>query len=122
MRLERVRCIIYIIVNLQEKWYVIIPNAHNAFIKLKDLIFGLFIGYISYVIPIFGRMSVYTMPIILFIGVALKCIKKLGTYKEYVTVASVTFSYYMLRFIIYINGYYASDGIMPYINCFDMKI
>lgn len=85
------------------------------------ILIGIFISLLQYAIPIFGRMIAYTIPLIIFMGVAMM-IMKLHSQRFYKLVYLIGFIYLILRFIIYITGYYASEGIMPYINCFGLEI
>lgn len=81
------------------------------------VLLGAFIGVLSYVIPIFGRMYVFTIPVVLFLGVSLQITKQISPKLFYIFRVAVM-CYLLFRFQIYINGYYELDGIMPYKNCF----
>lgn len=82
---------------------------------------GIFISLIQYVVPIFGRMYAYTLPIIFFIGSSLFIIKKYSK-KIYIRAYIYIFTYLIIRFLIYLYEYHLLDGIMPYRNFFNFII
>lgn len=85
------------------------------------ILIGVFFSLAQYAVNIFGRLVAYTLPLILFVASGLN-ILKLSNRKKYNFVLLLTVGYIVLRFVIYITGYYMTDGIMPYINCFGWEI
>lgn len=85
------------------------------------ILIGTFFSLAQYAVSIFGRMAAYTLPLILFVSSGLNILKKVDK-KKYRWASVGLIVYCILRFIIYITGYYMADGIMPYINCFGWKI
>ena len=85
------------------------------------MLIGIFFSLAQYAVDIFGRLVAYTLPLILFVASGLNILKLLNR-KKYNFVLILTVGYIVLRFVIYITGYYMSDGIMPYINCFGWEI
>ena len=82
---------------------------------------GIFFSLAQYAVNIFGRLVAYTLPLVFFVASGLN-ILKLSNRKKYNFVLLLTVGYIVLRFVIYITGYYMTDGIMPYINCFGWEI
>lgn len=85
------------------------------------ILIGAFFSLAQYAFNIFGRLVAYTLPLILFVASGLNILKLLNR-KKYNLMLLLTVGYIVLRFIIYITGYYMADGIMPYINCFGWEI
>lgn len=85
------------------------------------MLIGIFFSLAQYAVNIFGRLVVYTLPLILFVASGLNILKLLNR-KKYKFMLLLTVGYIVLRFVIYITGYYMTDGIMPYINCFGWEI
>lgn len=85
------------------------------------ILMGAFFSLAQYAFNIFGRLVAYTLPLILFVASGLNILKLLNR-KKYNLMLLLTVGYIVLRFIIYIIGYYMLDGIMPYINCFGWEI
>lgn len=84
-------------------------------------LFGFFVGMISYAIPILGRITAFTVPIVFLLGSVLQYLKSVNI--RYYLVASVAvFGYLLIRYHFYISEYYILDGIMPYINIFGWVI
>lgn len=75
------------------------------------------VGTLSYFIDIFGRMQIVFLPLI-YIGARYSKIfeDKYPKLKKWLLLCWVMYA--MIRFFIYIYGYYSLDGIMPYQNCF----
>lgn len=82
---------------------------------------GIFFSLAQYVVNIFGRLVAYTLPLVFFVSSGLNILKVVNR-KKYNLMLLLVLGYLILRFIIYITGYYMSDGIMPYINCFGWEI
>lgn len=85
------------------------------------ILIGVFFSLAQYAVNIFGRLVAYTLPLILFVASGLNILKLMNR-KKYNFVLLLTVGYIVLRFVIYITGYYMTDGIMPYINCFGWEI
>lgn len=82
------------------------------------VIIGVAISLVAYSIPIVGRMYAFTIPIIVYTGAALKYLKAHKNREVFISYKMLIFIYFIARFLIYLYGYWKSDGIMPYINVF----
>ncbi len=85
------------------------------------ILIGIFFSLSQYAVNIFGRLVAFTLPLILFVASGLDILLRLND-KKYRLILFLSIIYCILRFVIYIKGYYLLDGIMPYINCFGWEI
>lgn len=92
-----------------------ISIRHFKIFKLTFLwvCFGCVVSLLQYAIPMFGRMSVYSLPMIIFVGCGLDILRKAQD-KYYKFFKIVFLIYFLFRLYIYLVGYYNMDGIMPY--------
>lgn len=96
-------------------------NYRKIFIAFTYSAF--FIGVLSYLIPMLGRMSALFHIIYLFIipyilkilKENLQCRGRKGAIVYYIICLSVV-GYYYLRFLIYIGEYAFLDSVVPYVN------
>ncbi len=112
----------YFIKRIQRKQRIE-PNMETRLIDMSFIwvLMGIFFSIAQYVANIFGRLVVYTLPITIFLAGSLMFLKKYNK-KNYKWIYIISALYLILRFCIYIKGYYIADGIMPYINCFGLEI
>ncbi len=114
--------LIYFIVRLVMKEIMVKEYQRRLFeVSFVWVLLGAFLRMLAYVVEIFGRMDVYTVPIILFLGVSLQIIRQ-SSPKLFVVARCIVIIYVLLRFQIYLNGYYESEGLMPYQTCFGLVL
>lgn len=114
---------IYIVKTLRGK---ISEQVNLMSVRLFDfssiwILIGIFFSLAQYAVNIFGRLAAYTLPLIIFVASGLDILKSLNR-KKYNLILLLAIGYIVMRFVIYMTGYYMSDGIMPYINCFGWEI
>lgn len=98
-------------------------SMKNKLIEISYLycMFGFSLGVLSYFIPIFGRLFVFTLPLVIFNAVIFRDYRNKGT-KMYIILLLCLILYLWFRYRIYITQYHGSDGIMPYYNFFGFQI
>lgn len=115
--------VLYWYINRIRKKQRIQSNTQTRLIDISFIwvLMGIFFSIAQYVVNIFGRLIVYTLPITLFLAASLDFVKRYKR-RNYKWIYGLSVIYLLLRFCIYITGYYNSDGIMPYMNCFGLEI
>lgn len=98
------------------------PEKNISRIAFVYLSIGFLCGMLSYIIPIFGRMSAVFLPIILLIPYYIMLYKKNNKKPKQAAIYFITFLYCVARFFIWIIQYFSLEDLMPYTNVFGVII
>lgn len=102
-------------------WYVSRHKIGEKYIKLSYyiILIGFEFDALSYFIQIVGRMQGVFLPIIFIVGYYIHSMKKRSVK---MTLGIFFICYGMVQLIMYIRGYYAIDGLMPYTSYLNFAI
>lgn len=97
-------------------------NKYERNSKIDDITFlvityNFIIGQISYLIPIFGRITNLFLINTFIISYYAKIVEKYNKYQS-IVIYCLIIVYSVVRMVIYLNQYYNIDEIMPYQNIF----